>query len=264
MGISEERDELYGAIEREGRRLVALVRDAKHLDAMAVGQWNERQLAEHLSLMAPMFAAFARDEGPAAEDVTKIEDVYAGLGQGRGSNRSMAEMADLLQQGLDDFLMTARGAEAERVTTWHGGAKLTLPELGGILIGEIFAHGIDMAGAEGVTWEVTHEQAVWLIEGLRPVLPMFVDRSSAAGFSGTFDINLRGGPRMFLVFSDGALRIKDAAPRADCHISADPIDFVLVSYGRRSQWHSLLRGKIVAYGRKPWLGLKLNSLLVDP
>lgn len=264
MGIHEGRDRLYDTIEAEGRRLVELVRHAAHPEAVAVGRWNERRLADHLSIMGQMFADFARDDGPAAGDVTEIEAVYESLGQGQGADREMAEMADRLQTGLDAFLATARDADPGRIITWHGGAKLTVPQLGGILIGEIFAHGLDMAGPEGTTWEVTREQARWLIEGLIPVLPLFVDRPAAAGFSGSFDINLRGGPRLYLVFSDGELSVQDHAGSVDCRIKADPVDFVLVSYGRRSQWRSIARGKLMAYGRKPWLGLKLNSLLLNP
>ncbi|MGI8773503.1 MAG: maleylpyruvate isomerase N-terminal domain-containing protein [Actinomycetota bacterium] len=264
MSIHEDRDRLYDTIESEGRRLAELVRNVQNPDAIAVGRWNERELADHLSLMGPMFADFARDAGPASADATKIEQRYESLGQGRGAGRPMSEMADLLQQGIDGFVVEARRAEPDRVVTWHGGAQLTLPQLGGILMGEIFAHGIDMATAEGTTWEVPHEQAVWLVEGTIPVLPLFVDRPAAAGFSGTFDINLRRGPRMYLAFRDGELKVEASATSVDCHINADPVDFVLVSYGRRSQWNSILRGKILAYGRKPWLGLKLNSLLLNP
>ena len=262
--MNEDRVRLYDAIERDGRRLAELVRRAKHPDAVAVGRWRERELADHLSLMGRMFADFAAGQGPAADDATKVEEVYERLGQGRGAGRPMEEMADRLQEGLDDFLATARSAEPGRVVTWHGGAQVTLPQLGGILLGEIFAHGIDMARAEGSDWEVPREQAIWLIEALLPLLPLFVDRSAAAGFSGTYALDLREGPRAFLVFKDGDLTVADHADRVDCRISADPVDFVLVSYGRRDRWGSILKGKIVAYGRKPWLGLKLNSLLVDP
>jgi hypothetical protein len=50
----------------------------------------------------------------------------------------------------------------------------------------------------------------------------------------------------------------------DCRISADPVAFLLVGYGRVSQWPQIARGKMVAWGRKPWLGVKFRSLLRKP
>ena len=50
----------------------------------------------------------------------------------------------------------------------------------------------------------------------------------------------------------------------DCHVSADPVALLLVSYGRQSQWVPALTGKLLAWGRKPWLGLRLTRYLVTP
>ncbi len=47
-------------------------------------------------------------------------------------------------------------------------------------------------------------------------------------------------------------------------ISADPVAFLLVGYGRIGQWGQILRGKLVASGRKPWLGLGFGKLLTSP
>jgi hypothetical protein len=44
----------------------------------------------------------------------------------------------------------------------------------------------------------------------------------------------------------------------------DPVGFLLVAYGRSSQWSEIARGRIVAWGRKPWVALKLASYLVTP
>ena len=46
--------------------------------------------------------------------------------------------------------------------------------------------------------------------------------------------------------------------------SAEPVALLLVAYGRRSQWGPVLTGKLVAWGRKPWAGLRLTRYLVTP
>jgi hypothetical protein len=50
----------------------------------------------------------------------------------------------------------------------------------------------------------------------------------------------------------------------DRHVSADPVALLLVAYGRQTQWIPAVTGKLVAWGRKPWLGLRLVSYLVAP
>ena len=60
------------------------------------------------------------------------------------------------------------------------------------------------------------------------------------------------------------LSSRDRVGPVDCHISADPVAFLIVAYGRGSQWPPILRGKITAWGRKPWRAFGLMRLLVNP
>lgn len=43
-----------------------------------------------------------------------------------------------------------------------------------------------------------------------------------------------------------------------------PWAILLVGFGRTGQWTQILCGKIIASGRKPWLGLGFGRLLVSP
>jgi hypothetical protein len=52
------------------------------------------------------------------------------------------------------------------------------------------------------------------------------------------------------------------APNADCRISADPVAFLLTGADRESQWKAVLTGKMLAFGRKPWLALRFKKLFV--
>lgn len=56
----------------------------------------------------------------------------------------------------------------------------------------------------------------------------------------------------------------EPGPKSDCTISADPVAFLLVGYGRTGQWGEIARGKLVAGGRKLWLGLSFGRLLTSP
>ena len=96
------------------------------------------------------------------------------------------------------------------------------------------------------------------------VIAHFVD-PSAAGFTATFGLHLRGGPDYTLVFTNGELATSDGRPpAADCRISADPVAYLLSAYGRIPPWKVAATAKMVAYGREPWLAFKLGTLLRSP
>lgn len=63
---------------------------------------------------------------------------------------------------------------------------------------------------------------------------------------------------------DGAATVTAPGPAADCWISADPVAFLLVGYGRTSQWSAILRGKLLGGGRKPWLAPAFGGLITGP
>ena len=61
----------------------------------------------------------------------------------------------------------------------------------------------------------------------------------------------------------GALTVEPAGPwRPDVVISAAPSPLILVFYGRVGQWGRILRGEMLAWGRKPWLAFGLPSLFL--
>ena len=82
----------------------------------------------------------------------------------------------------------------------------------------------------------------------------------------TFDIRLRGGGRHQFLFDNGDFSIQPgpAIRRVDVHLSVDPEAFLLVAWNRISQWNAIPKGKLMAWGLKPWLGLQLRSLLKNP
>jgi hypothetical protein len=98
-----------------------------------------------------------------------------------------------------------------------------------------------------------------------------VDRDKARRLTGTMEIRLRGGERVSLRWRDGALDVGEVAAvgqalsdKADCVISAEPVAFLLQSYGRGSKWRPLLTGKVMAWGRKPMLALRMQTALRQP
>ncbi len=50
----------------------------------------------------------------------------------------------------------------------------------------------------------------------------------------------------------------------DTVISADPATFLLVVYKRMNPWLAILTGRLVAWGRRPWLALSFASRFHQP
>ena len=62
------------------------------------------------------------------------------------------------------------------------------------------------------------------------MLPRYVDPTSAAGHTATYEVRLRGGPRFFQVrFDRGTAMVGPPQPgAADCRLTVDPVTFLLV------------------------------------
>ena len=73
---------------------------------------------------------------------------------------------------------------------------------------------------------------------------------------------MRVGPRAYFTLRDGMLKIDGGAPeRVDCHLSVDRVDYLLIGFGRKAQWGPIAKGKVLAWGRRPWLAMRLSRLL---
>jgi hypothetical protein len=100
------------------------------------------------------------------------------------------------------------------------------------------------------------------LEGLLPLLPFMVDERSAADVALRCELRVRGGSRSVVEIDRGTLRVEppSAAP-VDCRLSVDPVAFLLLTYNRVSLPGPILRGRLVAWGRRPWLAMRLQASL---
>jgi hypothetical protein len=117
-----------------------------------------------------------------------------------------------------------------------------------------------VARAAGRDWSIAREKAIKAIVGLFPVLPHFANTEEVSKVDATFDLRLRGGPNVYVMTMDGNLILDSQPRRADCHLSVDPVEYLMIGYGRKAQWGPIATGKIAAWGRKPWLSLRFSKL----
>jgi hypothetical protein len=257
------------AVAAVGPRVASLVRSIEHPTASALGAWDVSGVAVHLSHAVDAVTAMARGGGPLLGELGELAGLNRMLVAGEGE-RDVDVLAGRIETSLSGFLDVA-AAEAAATKTWFAeGTSMPMSGLVCHVLNELLVHGWDIATAEGKPWPIERAHAGLVVSGF--LFPSFailgramVDQQAAAGLRATYDIRVRGGGRAVWSFDAGDLRV-DAAPSGpvDCHLSVDPTAFLLVGWGRMGQWGPIARGKLVAWGRKPWLGFKLRSLLTNP
>lgn len=275
------------ALRVEEARVAALVRSIRNPGAHAVGTWTVGDVAMHLTQGLLIVPGLARGDMadvhrvlPALADrpsLSPLGDVWeladlTVLGVGTDPERDPGVLADRIEARAAAFLEEAAQHTADERRAWLvEGTSLPLPVFTCHLLNEAIMHGYDIAKAEGRPWSIDPAHAAMVFDGF--IWPVFaslaprtmVDQANAAGLRATYDVRVKGGNRYHFVFDDGALSIEPpSSRRVDCHIWADPVAFLLVAYQRQSQWEAIAKGKLLAWGRKPWLGPRFRALMRNP
>jgi uncharacterized protein (TIGR03083 family) len=179
----------------------------------------------------------------------------------RFTERDPAVLADQLLAAAEQYLEAAQGRPAEEEVLTSNGLTMTAPVMTATLLGEQLLHGHDIARAQRAPWPIDRGDALLVVEGVLAMAADYVDRRRTAGMRVSYELRFRGGPRYRFAVNDGTAVVTAAGEPVDCVISADPAAFLLVGYGRVGQWGQVLRGRIVAGGRRPWWGPRFGTLL---
>ncbi len=275
------------ALRDEVRRVTTLMRSIGDPGIPAVGQWNVAEVAMHLSLnwllvlgqvrrdlsrykaVVPSMAGVAGDS--MIPDMWDNADLNA-LGLKADSERDLAVLADRIEQRADEYFGECAAHSPDEPRPWTvEGTTVPLSALTCNLLSETIMHGYDMAKAVGRKWRIEPTHAAMVVrQFFVPVMQTcdprtFVNAEKAAGLQATYELRLRGGGWLNWVFDNGSLRVEEPSTRrVDCHILADPAAFFMVFWERQSQWNAIAKGQLIAWGRKPWLGLKFRSLIRNP
>jgi uncharacterized protein (TIGR03083 family) len=245
--------------------LASMIRSAPDPRVNAVGSWNLQELAAHLVASAEDSVRYIGGEGSPVQTI----DAISGHSEERLAayvNESLPELSDRLEINHKQLVEELRTADWSQRVPWYAGIEVTIADLASFELGELLVHGHDIARATSSPWKVNGEAASAVFEGVVSVMPEYVHPEKARGFSATFDLSMRRGPRRHLIFENGSLTVAEPSSdrRVDCRISADPATYLLLGYGRIGPIVPSLTGKIVAYGRKPWLAMKLPTLFRSP
>jgi hypothetical protein len=255
-----DRTRALSALEGASRRFTDQLRDVRDPSRHAIGHWSIGEVGAHVSHIFGMYPGLVSGESSPLPDHLNMAPAWERMLQEDGERDPIAT-AKRIEAGTEEFLGAVEKADWSEPVKWHGGLSVPVSSLPPILTNECDVHGWDVAKAEGKPWTIPRADAIVIIEGHYPLLPHFVNEQVASGLEVSYELKVRGGRSAYLRVKDSRLTIDDApVGPVDCHISADPVEYLLVGYGRKSQWGPMLTGRLVAWGRKPWLALKFARL----
>ncbi len=259
------------AVAAAGPRAATLLRSVTRPDAPAVGDWSVTDVAAHLSHGIDAIVAVARGAGGILEDVWALAGLTRALVAGE-DERDLGRLADRIEASVATLLDAVRRLGPDDDREWMvQGVTFHVTSLLCHALNELCVHGRDIALADGRRWTIPRSEANLIVNGfLVPALGglgrQMVHPENARGVKASYDVKVRGGGRAQWRFHDGDLTITPGPPPGpvDCHLSVDPEAFLLVAWGRLRQNGPIARGQLFAWGRKPWLGLKLRRLVRNP
>lgn len=262
------------ALAEAGAATSRLLRSAPNPGLPVPGlEWTMRETALHLVGALAAFTATAAGSATVVPRTgggrtkQRVAELNA-MTVGEDPNATSEELAARIEQGVSAFVdATVDRPGGDRLATpWYrDDHSLELDSATCLLLAEQLVHGYDLARAARQPWPIQPAQARLAVHGAVAMMPLFVNPQTTAHLRASYDVAIRGGPRFAVMIDHGAARTA-AAPsgRTDCHVSAEPVAFLLLCFGRKSQWGLIARGRMFAWGRKPWLGLRLKNLFLDP
>jgi hypothetical protein len=182
----------------------------------------------------------------------------------RFPERGGERLAELILEGTRSYLKAADGVPAGFVAHTPMGS-MDIDTCTSYMLTHLMMHGWPIARAlrKGGPFDATHvELSLGFITN---VMPAMLHERTPGGLTACYEVRFRGGSSLGFMFEEGQLTIGPSpSRRVDCHISADPVAFFLVGTRLVGQWGQIARGRLVTWGRKPWLALRFTSLFSPP
>jgi uncharacterized protein (TIGR03083 family) len=252
-------------------RVSALLATVDDPSRPAIGAWSIADTAVHLAFVMehlPNYLLGTEVIPGRADEFERLADAHTAANADALKSereRDLASLATRMRTGVDRLIEAAGARDGDEPCQWFGGVDVSVDFYLAVAINELLVHGRDIARAARRPWPVDRSTAALIVEAFLPVSPNYVDHAEAKGFNGSCELRIRGGSTVYLTYDDGALDVSgERRGPIDCHISADPWVFMLVTYGRVGQWNAALRGKLFTWGRRPWVGAKLGQMSAVP
>ncbi|MFG2522309.1 maleylpyruvate isomerase family mycothiol-dependent enzyme [Streptomyces sp. NPDC048527] len=260
------RSRQFEAIAAVAEQTAALLRSCADTAVPIPGaQWTVGEAAAHLMVANELMAGLAEGRQLPYGDGTPESLAEANAASlAAFTERDGAVLADGIVRHAHAFNEAACLRPADEPTLTPLG-PMDLATLGSYLLTHILGHGYDIAVALRRPHMVDRERVELTLPFLTLAMPRVVDKRAAAGHDGCYQLRVRGGSRFAVTFADGVATVSAEPPRRpDCTIEAEPVTFFLLALGRCSPTRAIARGKILAWGRKPWRAPGFPTLFRAP
>ncbi len=221
--------------------------------------WDVRELAAHLVSLPDFYQSLNKNTEPMERPDDFVE--FSRSTRAHLEQHTLDQLIEMLDSETES-LLAALGDDGD--APWMLYIPTTVFKVGAGYLGELLMHGQDLAALTGATVTVQPDHANAWISASMTLAPYFVDREAARRCGGVYHLKFRGGNEYTMRVDDGLLTTEVGRPeRADGHMSADPVTYMLVSMGRFGELKAGLTGKIMVYGRKPWKFARLGGIVVE-
>jgi uncharacterized protein (TIGR03083 family) len=268
MTLEERWAAVRASLDRATDRFGWLVRSAPDPQELATKDWTVAVTAAHVAAVAHNSTMVRVD--PAIVPTAEVTDLFAATTMdtisdlndvmlGEFGERDLRALGAGLRADVDRILrVTARRDPAELIT-WLGEAKIPLVGILAHLLNEILMHGRDIARASGLAWTIppgdaAHVFDLFIVGMMRHGLGHILDndeppmqRRIAVEFRSAHTIPIT------VVLQHGQVSVEEPGGPTDIRLSFDPPGLLLMLFHRISPVRAALTGKVVMWGKRPWL-----------
>lgn len=221
-------------------------------------QWSPAEVGAHLVSVPRRYLRMMKEPEPFPDSLSAVNEVEIRAVECDDVN----QLAGMLMSDVE-ALLRQLGDDASASVPFFG-MEHTTEGVGAVMLAELLLHGFDLARTVDQPWRISRDDAITALGGLLPSIGYSVDPDVAARATGTYHLRIRHGHDWTIRVQDGAATIAKGQPRrADLHVSADPVTFLLLGYGRSSRWPALLTGRMLAWGRRPLLAARFSNLFKE-
>lgn len=243
-------------------RLAAIVDASRSVPATP--GWSVADVFAHLAIESDRYARELEGAGEWSSSGAAIAETNR-RELASFHERRPAVLVAQIRHNVDRYVTALAERDPDAPTHGFDGGLVIAPRhAAGVLLGELVVHAHDVAAASAVEHEIDPGDAARIAAGAWQVTPAFLRQDRAADADGAVEVRLRGHGRLSVRVAGGVATIDDRSVRPDAIISVDPVAFLLVMYGRSPQWRAVLRGQVVAWGRRPHRALLLKQLFDTP
>ena len=261
MAVSEP--ELKSAVREISAAVCAMVSEADSLgDRVPRSEWIAADAAAHLAITQSIFAdlVVGGNNPFAGFEPERYGAVNARL-LADNPGRDPRGLALAIARGTDDFLAAVAAAPpGDNYDSPLG--QMDLTTLLSYCMCHLLMHGHGIALALNRPTPVSSRHATMAMPFVKHSVPFAYATRKKRGIDACVEFRLRGVPRFWIAFTAHAAQVSHRpVGTVDCHISTDPLSFLMVVLGHAGPLGLLLRGRALAWGRRPWIALKLSELL---